>query len=100
MIHRLAIAIGGIAAAAVLALGFAASGFGPSVAPVDAAQPAFAADQSTVQAAVVPEATPKPVTRVETKTIYVRPAPKPKVIHVTRQAPTSTSRSSTRKHTK
>jgi hypothetical protein len=88
MIHRLALLIGSIAAAAILVLGFAATGFGPRAAPVDAEQPtpAAAADAQTEQAAV------KPVTRVETTTVYVRPARKPKVIHVTRRAPAPAKR--------
>jgi hypothetical protein len=82
MIHRLALLIGSIAAAAILAFGFAATGFGPRAEPVDAEQPtpAAAGDAPTEQAAV------KPVTRVETTTVYVRPVRKPKVIHVTKRA--------------
>jgi hypothetical protein len=85
MIHRLALIIGSVAAAGILALGFAATGFGPNAAPANA-------DQSTT-ASVADAAGPatdlpaaKPVTRVQTTTVYVKPAPKPKVIHVTRSA--------------
>ncbi len=80
MIHRLAIIIGGIAAAVVLGIGLAATGLTPPDAPVDAQQPLAAAASTDAPSAA-------PVTRVETTTVYVRPAPKPKVIHVTKRAP-------------
>ncbi len=84
MIHRFAIILGGIAAAMVLGLGLAATGLTPAAAPVDAEQPQAAAVTATDAPSV------KPITRVETTTVYVRPAPKPKVIHVTKRAPAST----------
>ena len=91
-IHRLALLIGSVAAAAILAIGFAATGFGPSAAPANAEQPTAgaAAIAAAAAAAAVPATDPpaaKPVTRVKTTTVYVKPAPKPKVIHVTRRAP-------------
>jgi len=87
MIHRLAILIGSVAAAGILALGFAATGFGPAAAPADAEQPTPGA------AAAIPDAaTIKPITRVETTTVYVKPAAKPKVIHVTKRTPAATLR--------
>jgi hypothetical protein len=98
MIHRLAISIGTIAAAAVLALGFAASGLGPSAAPVDAGQAALA-DPETVAEPLIEDATAKPITRVETTTIYVKPPPKPKVIRVTKRDPTPAPRRRTVKAT-
>jgi hypothetical protein len=79
MIHRLAIIIGSVAAAAVLALGFAATGFGPAAAPADAEQPPAAV------ALAVDGPAASPITRVDTTTVYVRPAAKPKVIHVTKR---------------
>ncbi|MCY7417678.1 MAG: hypothetical protein LH650_04130 [Chloroflexi bacterium] len=88
MIHRLAILIGSIAAAAVLALGFAATGFGPAAAPADAEQPTAGA----ASAAIPDAATIKPITRVETTTVYVRPAAKPMVIHITKRTPAVTPR--------
>jgi|GEM_PF-5950425 len=89
MIHRLAILIGSVAAAGILALGFAATGFGPATAPAEAEQPTAAA------AAAMPDpATPKPITRVETTTVYVKPAAKPKVIRVTKRTPAATPRHS------
>ncbi len=88
MIHRLAILIGSVAAAGILALGFAATGFGPAAAPAEAEQP-------TAGAAAIPDpATPKPITRVETTTVYVKPAAKPKVIRVTKRTPAATPRHS------
>jgi len=87
MIHRLALIIGGVAAAAILALGFAATGFGPRAAPADAEQPTPGAAAGAAVVGTTDQAVVKPVTRVETTTVYVRPAAKPKVIHVTKRAP-------------
>jgi hypothetical protein len=98
MIHRLAISIGTIAAAAVLALGFAASGLGPSAAPADAGQGPFA-DPRTVAEPLTEDATAKPITRYETTTVYVKPPPKPRVIRVTRREPTPAPRRRTAKAT-
>jgi hypothetical protein len=95
MIHRLAIVIGSIAAAGILALGFVATGFGPAAAPADAEQPAAGA----AVASATDLATPTPITRVETTTVYVRPAAKPKVIHVIRRASGSTRQTPVR-HTR
>ncbi len=103
MIHRLAITIGGIAAAAILALGFAATGLGPNAAPVNADQPAGGA-AALADAAAVPATDPpaaKPITRVKTTTVYVKPAPKAKVIHVTKRAPAPAAKQApARKHVK
>jgi len=90
MIHRLALIVGSVAAAAILALGFLASGVGPSGALVDAEQPG-----STGAANATDAPAASPITRVETTTVYVRPAAKPKVIHVTRRAPKPAKRQST-----
>jgi len=89
MIHRLALIIGGVAAAAILALGFSATGFGPSAAPVNAEQPTAGAAVVAAPLAAVPTDPPAPkrITKIETTTVYVRPAAKPKVIHVTKRAP-------------
>ena len=86
MIHRLALVAGSVAAAAILAIGFLATGFGPRASSVDAEQPtAGAATDMPGAVAADADANPKPVTRVETTTVYVRPAHKPKVIHITRR---------------
>jgi hypothetical protein len=96
MIHRLAISIGTIAAAAVLALGFAASGFGPAAAPANAGQPTVVQQPAVTeqQSAATQDTEPaaKPITKVKTETIYVKPAPKPKVIHVTKRQPAATAK--------
>jgi len=92
MIHRLALIIGGVAAAAILALGFAATGFGPRAAPADAEQPTPGAAAGAAVVGTTDQAVVKPVTRVETTTVYVRPAAKPKVIHVTKRAPAAVAR--------
>jgi len=99
MIHRLALIVGSVAAAAIMALGYLATGLGPRAATVDAQQPSAAATGDIAAAAVsasVDQAPARPVTRVETTTVYVKPAPKPKVIHVTRQAPAATNRRPTK----
>ncbi len=90
MIHRLAVILGSVAAAAILAIGFAATGLGPTAAPANAEQLDLASvtDPAVLAAPATPAASIKPITRVETTTVYVRPAPKPKVIHVTKRAPT------------
>ena len=105
MIHRLALLIGSVAAAAILALGFAATGFGPNAAPADAEQPtaalAAAAAAAASAAPVTDLPTAKPITRIKTTTVYVRAAPKPKVIHVTRRAPAPVvRRAPAKKHVK
>ncbi len=89
MIHRLAVILGSISAAAILALGFAATGLGPSAAPANAEQLDLASvdDPAVLAAPAAPAASVKPITRVETTTVYVRPAPQPKIIHVTKRAP-------------
>jgi hypothetical protein len=92
MIHRLALIIGSVAAAAVLALGFAATGFGPSAAPANADQPTAGTAADTALGAATDVSPAKPITRVETTTVYVKPAPKAKVIHVTKRAPAPTKR--------
>lgn len=88
MIHRFAITVGSIAAAGILALGFALTGFGPASAPADAQQPT-AGVASGALADGVPAT---PITRVETTTVYVRAAAKPKVIRVTKRTPAATPR--------
>jgi hypothetical protein len=79
MIKRIALVIGGIAAAGVLALGLAAAGFGPVATDADqvGTQPLAAADPQTADPAV----------RSQTETVYVRPPAAPRVIHITKKAP-------------
>lgn len=89
MIHRLALIIGSLAAAAVLAIGVAAAGPAPAGSPADT-QLSLGAP-TAVEGAATDTAAVEPITRVETTTIYVRPARKPKVIHVTRRAPAPTT---------
>jgi hypothetical protein len=83
MIKRIAIAIGGAAAAGVLALSLAAAGFGPAqtdAGPSDAVVPSDVA-------AAAPGLIADPAVQVQTETVYIRPAAAPKVIHVTKQVP-------------
>ena len=73
MIQRFAIALAGLTAATVLAVGLAAAGFGPR--PDGTAVDALSIEATPGQA----DATP----RTERKTVYVRPARKPKKVVVT-----------------
>jgi len=84
MIKRIALTIGSIAAAGVLALGLAAAGFGPD-ASVEADQAASAVGTGTADVLMA-----EPVAQVQTETIYVRPAPAPEVIHVTKRVASTT----------
>ncbi len=88
MIHRLAIIVGSVAAAVVVAVGLVATGLGPVAAPVDAEQPAAATASAATAATAESAAAATPITRDETTTVYVRPAPTPRVIHITRRAST------------
>jgi hypothetical protein len=72
MVHKLALAVGGLAAASILAVALGAAGFTPG-----------AAASKTLS-------TTSPVTAAQTKTVtdtvYVAPTPAPRVIHVTKPA--------------
>ena len=83
MIKRIAIAVGGAAAAGVLALGLAAAGFGPATTDAGASD---AGAQSDVAAAAA-DLTADPAVQVQTETVYIRPAAAPAVIHVTKKVP-------------
>jgi hypothetical protein len=76
MLNRLALAVGGLAAAGVLALALGAGGFtfGPpaTIAAADAVAPAAVA--------------PAPQTQTVTDNVYVMPTPEPRVIHVNKPA--------------
>jgi hypothetical protein len=86
MRQRLAIAISGLVAAGVLAIGLSAAGFGP----VDRADPSD--DQGTVafDAAVEP---------VEPEVIYVEPAAQPETVIVNKRAKASDGRTQARRNT-
>ena len=84
MVQRLALLFGSIAAAAVLAVALAASGFAPTPAPTTQATVAPAAPN--LMQAVVDQASPQPTTQVDT--IYVKPAAPPRTIRVVKIAPT------------
>lgn len=85
MIHRIAIIVGSTTAAVILVLGAIAGGFGPT--------PAADADQLDLPVSTGIDApSPSAITQEETRTVYVRPAPPPKVIHVTRRLPSPTDR--------
>jgi hypothetical protein len=74
MLQRVAIIIGSLAAAGVLAVGLVAAGFGP-------AQPA-AAEPGTGLADVAADPS------LEPETVYVIPGPRPRRLVVTRTTPT------------
>jgi ABC-type antimicrobial peptide transport system permease subunit len=79
MRQRLAIAISGLVAAAVLAVGLTAAGFAP---------------ESRSVAAEVPDVTPvesvERVDELEPEVVYVKPAPEPKTVIVTKRAKSAT----------
>lgn len=88
MLHKIALVIGSLSAAAVLAIGLAAVGLGPGAADALNGPGAAAAAQPDVTAATAESKT-------VVDTVYVRPAAKPKVIHVTkvdRPSPTAAPR--------
>ena len=72
MVHKLALAVGGLAAAGVLALALGAAGFTPRTSEAKAADSVVAADAGVAQKKTV------------TDTVYVKPTPQPRVIHVTK----------------
>jgi hypothetical protein len=73
MIHKLALAVGGLAAASILAVALGAAGFTPG-----------AAASKTLSS---PAPAPTAETKTVTDTVYVAPTPAPRVIHVTKPAP-------------
>jgi hypothetical protein len=87
MIKRIAIAIGSIAAAGVLALGLAAAGFGPATTNADQVDAQALADTGVVTDTLIAD----PAVTVQTETVYIRPAATPKVIHVTKKVPAKAS---------
>lgn len=95
MRRRIALIVGSAAAAATLAVGLAAAGFGPATAP-DAGAMA-ASDPTEAQAAVEALLAPwdgagadlAPTVTVEEEVVYIRPAATPRIIRVTRVAAAS-----------
>lgn len=81
MIRKLAIAVGGFAAAGVVAVALGAAGFGPGTA-------AKAADYAAVQATDAPA----PKVETVTDTVYIKPTPKARVIHIKKPAVASKKR--------
>jgi hypothetical protein len=73
MRQRLAIAISGVVAAGVLTVGLAAAGFGPEPRP-------------DVRAAVDAEAVDRTVEDTEPEVVYIKPAPTPETVVVTKRA--------------
>jgi len=82
MIKRIALLVGSIAAAGVLAFGLAAAGLGPVTSLGDSG---VAGDQALVDVPGGPVA--DTAVEVQAETVYVKPAPEPKVIRVTRTVP-------------
>jgi hypothetical protein len=77
MLHKVALAVGGLAAAGVLALALGAAGFTPG-----------AAASKLADAVTLPAVAQDPQTKTVTDTVYVEPTPQPKIIHVTKPAAT------------
>ncbi|MFN8519896.1 MAG: hypothetical protein U0667_11025 [Chloroflexota bacterium] len=85
MIYRIALLVGGIAATAILAFGL-----------LRGDRPALgAADQATSAAELASLPTAAPASEV-VDVVYIAAPKKPKVVHVTRRAPTPTRRPSAR----
>jgi hypothetical protein len=81
VIQKISLMLASITAAAVLAVAVAAAGFAPT--PTAAPAPAVAGSAAGPAADATPAATP--ATQVDT--VYVKPAPTPKVIRVVKTAP-------------
>ena len=93
MRQRVAIAISSLVAAAVLAVGLTAAGFGPAPQAALGEEAELAVTDATVDVAEPDEIT-------EPEVIYVKPAPKPKTVVVkkrVKQQPASSSGSASRK---
>lgn len=79
MVHKLALGIGGLAAVGVLVLAMAVGGL--------AARPTRA-----VESVAAAKPTAAPTTRTQVDTVYVKPVPPAKVVHVTKTTkPTKTA---------
>jgi hypothetical protein len=90
MFQRLALLLGCMTVAAVIAVAMSLNGFAPGPAPAtnEPSTPAVAVEPAAVAAATsAPAATP--LTQVDT--VYVQPAAKPKVVKVVRHAPAATA---------
>ena len=81
MIQRIALLIASLAAAGVLAVALAAAGFAPVPRQTAAPVVAEAIALSTPDPTPAPSASPQ----VQIDTVYVKPAPPPKVIHVVKK---------------
>jgi hypothetical protein len=90
MLQRLALLLGCVTVAGVIAIALSLNGFAPapSRAAGEPSTPSTAVEPAAVAAATsAPAATP--LTQVDT--VYVQPAPKPKVVKVIRHAPAATA---------
>lgn len=97
MIKRIALLVGSVAAAGVLAIGLAAAGFGPVATNADQADAQAFAE---MDAATADTAATEPLVQVQTETVYVRPPVAPKVIHVTKKVPAAKAAAVSTKTTK
>jgi hypothetical protein len=79
MLHKLALAVGGLASAGILAAALAAAGFAP-VAPVSPVVPVTDAANTDTPAARTPQTT------TVTENVYVEPTPKQRVIRISKPA--------------
>ncbi len=79
MVHKMALIVGGMAVAAVLAVALAAAGFAPTTPNARASDPTA-------------DPTAAATTKTVTDTVYVAPVPAPKVIHVTKPAAANPNR--------
>jgi hypothetical protein len=79
MLHKLALAVGGLASAGILAVALAAAGFAP-VATVSRVAPVTDTAVADSPAARTPQ------TRTVTENVYVKPTPKQRVIRISKPA--------------
>jgi hypothetical protein len=87
MLRQLALFLGCLAAAGVIAMALSLNGLGPSPAAADPSLDAVAVEPAAGAAAPdAPAASPQ----VQVDTVYVQPAASPKVVRVVRHAPSAT----------
>jgi hypothetical protein len=80
MVHRVAIVVSIAAAAGVLIVSMAVAGLRPGTTePAAAAAPVAGIE-------LTPTAKPTPIVKTVTDTVYVKPVPTPRIIHITKPA--------------
>jgi hypothetical protein len=90
MLQRLALLLGCVTVAGVIAIALSLNGFAPAVSPdaIEPSTPAVAVEPAAVAAAT---SAPAATALTQVDTVYVKPAAKPKVVKVVRHAPAATA---------